>query len=57
MELIPENVKNFLKAKMVDFIHFPKSYSNIVCVTRTMSIIAYTDGSIYVGKKMKSETI
>lgn len=57
MELISENIKNFLKAKMVDFIHFLINYSNIACVICTMLIIAYTDGSIYVGRKMKSETI
>lgn len=57
MELISENIKNFLKAKMVDFIHFPINYSNIVCVICAMLIIAYTDDSIYVGRKMKSETI
>lgn len=42
---------------MVDFIHFPKNYYNIICGICTMSIIAYTDGFIYVGRKMKSETI
>lgn len=57
VELISENFKNFLKAKMVDFIHFPKNYYNIICGICTMSIIAYTDGFIYVGRKMKSETI
>lgn len=49
--------KKILKAEMVDFIHFLKNYSNIICVACTMSIISYTDGLIYVGRKMKSETI